>query len=75
VALPDMMLRSGDRILLKSTPERLKELETVLGASLFSGDEPVDEEHPLRDTTQQIAEVVVVRGSSLDGRTLGGARF
>ena len=75
VAFPDLMLRSGDRILLKSTPERLKELETVLGASLFSEGELVDEEHPLRDTTQQIAEVVVVQGSSLDGRTLSGARF
>ncbi len=75
VALPDMILRSGDRILVKSTPERLKELETVLGASLFSNDEPVDEDHPLRDSTQQVAEVVVVPGSSLDGRTLSGARF
>ncbi len=75
VALPDMILRSGDRILLKSTPNRLKELEVVLGVRLFSGDELVDEAHPLRDTTQQIAEVVVVPGSSLDGRTLSGARF
>jgi di/tricarboxylate transporter len=75
VALPDMILRSGDRILLKSTPDRLKELETVLGASLFSNDEPVDDDHPLRDLTQQVAEVVVVPGSSLDGRTLSGARF
>ena len=75
VAIPDMVLRSGDRITVKSTPDRLKELETVLGASLFSGDERVDEEHPLRDTTQQIAEVVVVPGSTLDGRTLANIRF
>ena len=75
VAIPDMVLRSGDRIIVRSTPDRLKELETVLGASLFSGDEPVDEEHPLRDTTQQIAEVVVVPGSTLDGRTLANIRF
>ena len=75
VAIPDMVLRSGDRIIVKSTPDRLKELETVLGASLFSGDERVDEEHPLRDTTQQIAEVVVVPGSTLDGRTLANIRF
>lgn len=75
VALPDMVLRNGDRILLKSTSERLKELETVLGASLFSNDEPVDDDHPLSDSTQQVAEVVVVPGSSLDGRTLSGARF
>jgi len=75
VAIPDMMLRSGDRIIVNSTPDRLKELETVLGASLFSGDERVDDEHPLRDTTQQIAEVVVVPGSTLDGRTLANIRF
>jgi di/tricarboxylate transporter len=75
VALPDVLLRSGDRILVKSTPDHLKELETIIGASLFSGDEPVDEDHPLRDPSQQIAEVVVMPGSSLDGRTLSGARF
>ena len=75
VAIPDMVLRSGDRIMVKSTPDRLKELETVLGASLFSGDERVDDEHPLIDTTQQIAEVVVVPGSTLDGRTLANVRF
>ena len=75
VAIPDMVLRSGDRIMVKSTPDRLKELETVLGASLFSGDERVDDEHPLVDATQQIAEVVVVPGSTLDGRTLANVRF
>ena len=75
IAIPDMVLRSGDRIMVKSTPDRLKELETVLGASLFSGDEPVDDEHPLVDATQQLAEVVVVPGSTLDGRTLANVRF
>jgi len=75
LAIPDMVLRSGDRIIVKSTPDRLKELETVLGASLFSGDERVDDEHPLQDVTQQIAEVVVVPGSTLDGRTLANIRF
>jgi len=73
--MPDLVLRSGDRIIVKSTPDRLKELETLLGASLFSGDERVDEEHPLQDETQQIAEVVVVPGSTLDGRTLANIRF
>jgi Trk K+ transport system NAD-binding subunit len=38
VAMPDLVLRSGDRIIVKSTPDRLKELESLLGASLFSGD-------------------------------------
>lgn len=75
LALPDLILRSGDRIQVKSTPEHLKELETLIGARLFSGDEPVDEDHPLRDPTQQIAEVVVVPGSPLDGMTLSRVRF
>ena len=75
VAIPDMVLRAGDKIIVKSTPDRLKELETVLGASLFSGEERVDDEHPLSDSTQQIAEVVVVPGSTLDGRTLANIRF
>ena len=75
MAIPDMVLRSGDRIMVKSTPDRLKELESLLGASLFSGGERVDDEHPLIDTTQQIAEVVVVPGSTLDGRTLANVRF
>lgn len=75
IALPDMILKSGDRILVKSTSDHLKELETVLGASLFSDETPVDDLHPLTDTTQQIAEVVVVPGSTLDGRTLANVRF
>jgi len=75
IALPDLIIRSGDRIQVKGTPEHLKELETLIGASLFSDDKPVDEDHPLRDSTQQIAEVVVVPGSTLDGMTLSNARF
>jgi len=73
--LPDLLLRSGDRIVVKNTRENLKEFETLLGARLYSGDEPVDEDHPLRDSTQQLAEVVVVPGSPLDGRTLNKTRF
>ncbi len=73
--IPDLLLRAGDRIMVRGTPDRLKELESTWKASLFSGDEPVDEEHPLRDTTQQLAEVVVVPGSTLDGRTLANIRF
>ena len=75
VAIPDLVIRSGDRFMVRGTPDRLKELETVLGASLFDGDQRVDEEHPLQDITQQIAEVVVVPGSTLDGRTLANVRF
>jgi len=70
LSLPDTVLRAGDRLLLTDTPERLKSFETALGATLYDGDIEVDEEHPLTAHDQQISEVVVVHGSSIDGATL-----
>ncbi len=75
IALPDRILKSGDRIAVRSSPEQLKELEDTLGVSLFSGEEAVDERHRLQDATQQRAEVVIVPGSTLDGQTLSNVRF
>jgi di/tricarboxylate transporter len=48
----------------------LKEYERALGATLYSGDAPVNDEHPLAAEDQQIAEVVVEQGSPLEGATL-----
>ena len=73
--LPDAVLVAGDRLRINDTPERLKEYEQVLGARLYANDVPVDEEHPLTAEDQQLAEVVVVQGSPLEGRTLRGIRF
>lgn len=73
--LPDIILRAGDRLVVRDTPEHLKEFEKVLDANLYSDDSPVDDEHPLKDKNQKIAEVVVVPGSTLDGRTLNTVRF
>jgi di/tricarboxylate transporter len=73
--LPDATIRAGDRISVRDTPEQLKEYEQVLGAKLYSGDNLVDEEHPLTAEDQQLAEIVVTQGSRLDGRTLSGLRF
>jgi len=73
--IPDVILRAGDRLPVNDTPQRLKELEQILGAALFSGDDMVDEEHPLQAKDQQIAEVVVVRGSSVSGVSLRLVRF
>lgn len=70
VPLPDAVLRAGDRLRVNDTPERLKECERALGATLYSGDTPVNEEHPLAAEDQQIAEVVVEQGSPLEGTTL-----
>ncbi len=73
--LPDAVLRAGDRLLLSDTAERLKEYESVLEGQLWVGDAPVDEEHPLAAEDQQLAEVVVTQGSSLEGATLAQSRF
>ncbi|MCB1904656.1 MAG: SLC13 family permease, partial [Gammaproteobacteria bacterium] len=61
--IPDVVLRAGDRLLVNDTPQNLKEFEQILETALYSGDHRVDEDHPLQAQDQQIAEVVVVRGS------------
>lgn len=76
--LPDVVLRAGDHLVIQDTPERLKEFETRIGGALYSlGDTeaPLDDDHPLRAQDQQIAEIVVVEGSSLHGTTLKHVRF
>jgi di/tricarboxylate transporter len=73
--LPDVTLRAGDRLYLGDTPAQLKEYEQVLGAQLFSGERAVDDEHPLEEKDQQLAEIVVVQGSPLVNRTLNASRF
>jgi len=73
--LPGVALRAGDHLVLRDTPDRLKEFEKVLEGTLYSEDTPVDEDHPLKAEDQQIAEVVVIEGSRFQGRTLSGLRF
>lgn len=76
--LPSLVLRAGDHLVIRDTPARLKEFEKVLEGTLYpedSEDNPVDEEHPLKAEDQQIAEVVVVEGSYLHGKTLSEVRF
>jgi di/tricarboxylate transporter len=73
--LPDATLRQGDRLLLSDTADKLKEYEGVLGATLYSDDIPVDDDNPLHAEDQQLAEVVVIRGSILEGTSLAASRF
>jgi len=74
--LPDTILRAGDRLDVRDTPERLKEYEQLTGAALYSkGGERVDDDNPLTAENQQIAELVVVSGSPLVGKTLGEVKF
>ncbi|MDZ7670642.1 MAG: SLC13 family permease [Gammaproteobacteria bacterium] len=75
VPLPDVKLKAGDRLRVRGTPQKLKSFEKALGAKLFSGDQRVDEEHPLNAEDQILAEIAVVEGSSLDRTNLRFARF
>jgi di/tricarboxylate transporter len=76
--LPSVVLQPGDRLFVKDSPENLKHYEQVLGATLFNisdTEHPVDDETPLKAEGQQLAEVVVTRGSPLHLRSLAAARF
>ncbi|MDJ0907547.1 MAG: SLC13 family permease [Woeseiaceae bacterium] len=77
--LPSVVLQPGDRLFVKDSPENLKHYEQVLGATLYNitdVEHPVDEDTPLKaEEGQQLAEVVVTRGSPLHLRSLAAARF
>lgn len=73
--LPDAKLRVGDRLLVSETAENLKEFERALGAQLYAGDARIDDDNPLQDDNQQLAEVVVTQGSSLVATSLADSRF
>lgn len=73
--LPDATIRAGDRLILSDTPDNLKEFESALEATLYNGDTLVDDENPLSSEGQQIAEIVVVQGSHLQGMTLKQLNF
>jgi di/tricarboxylate transporter len=76
--LPSVKIQPGDRLFVKDSPENLKHYEQLLGATLFSESDlehPVDEDTPLQALGQQLAEVVITRGSPLHLRSLAAARF
>lgn len=76
--LPSLTLHAGDRLHVSDTPERLKEFEKLLGATLYDpGDQehPVDEEHPLKTGDQMLVQTVVTEDSLLNRTTLQRLRF
>lgn len=76
--LPSVIIQPGDRLFVKDSPENLKHYEQVLGATLYNisdSENPIDDETPLKAEGQQLAEVVVTRGSPLHLRSLAAARF
>ncbi|GAU09715.1 SLC13 family permease [Desulfoplanes formicivorans] len=76
--LPDVILQAGDHLVIDDTPENLKEFETILQGTLFpagSEDTPIDDDNPLHDDDQQIAEIAIFPGSRLAATTLDSAGF
>ena len=76
--LPSVVLQGGDRLYVSDTADRLKEYEKLLGATLYN---ETDIEHPVSDGElrategQQLAEVVITRGSPMHNRMLNVAQF
>ena len=76
--LPSVTIQPGDRLFVKDSPENLKHYEQLLGTTLYNltdSEHPVDDDTPLKAEGQQLAEVVITRGSPLHLRTLAAARF
>jgi di/tricarboxylate transporter len=74
--LPDTELIVGDRIKIHDYPDRLKEYENVLGATLFSGKAKTEDDKETTEVeTETLAEIVIIAGSGVEGRTLQQANF
>jgi len=73
--LPDVKLRQSDRITTSDTQENLRELARLLGGTLFSGDQEVDTDHPLRAGGAVIAELAITPASRLKGLAIGRAHL
>lgn len=75
VPLPDAKIRAGDRLLVRDTPQQLKDYERALGAALYSKGHQVNDDNPLSEDQQHLAELVIDRGSPMIHRTLNEAHF
>lgn len=75
VPLPDAKIRAGDRLLVRDTPQQLKDYERSIGATLYSKGHEVTDDNPLSEDLQHLAELVIDRGSPMIHRTLNEAHF
>ena len=78
IPFPEIILRPGDHLVIRDTPEKLKEYEKVLRGTLYPekhDDGPVDDTHPLKAEDQQIAEIAIVDRSEIVGKSLADLRF
>lgn len=73
--LPDARIQAGDRLLVSDTPDKLKSYEQALRCTLYAGNHVLDNDHPLPEADQQLAEVAVYPGSALNRSSLAHTRF
>jgi di/tricarboxylate transporter len=89
--LPSLVFLPADRLLVRDTPERLKELEGILGTPLHDQEADPDEAQARKaeearadaekmpasdeDAKQRLVEVVVTNDSPLNGSSLRRERF
>ena len=77
--LPSVTLQAGDRLAVRDTPERLKEFEKQIGATLHdvSGTADADLTAPagVVPEQEQLAEIVVTGSSILHNSSLSATRF
>lgn len=72
--LPDLLLREQDILVVQDRPENLKEHESALGATLWSG-ESHDPDSARGDEDRQLAEIVITPTSRLAGNSLANSFF
>lgn len=75
IPLPDAVIHVGDRLRVMDTTVKIRAAADALKATLYSGDQRVDEEHPLNAGNQTLAEIAVVAGSRLDRTNLRYTSF
>jgi di/tricarboxylate transporter len=75
--LPSLRLLAGDRLFVRDTPERLKQFEKEIGATLHdeTGATGINNLAEAAAEQEHLAEIVVTRGSLLHRSTLAGTRF
>ena len=75
--LPSMRLQAGDQLTVRDTPERLKEFEKQVGATLHDefGATGIHKLPPDDAELEHLAEIVVTRGAMLHRSTLAATRF
>ena len=75
--LPSLVILAGDRLVVRDTPERLKEFEKQIGATLHDESGAAGLTDVSRSAAEQehLAEIVVTRGSMLHKASLSSTRF